>query len=139
MPGDRFLHEALEVHRSLLPHFWVEGAAGEWSCWRALWADIPQRDRPSTLIGTMKNCNSSCFLLVSGLLRIASCQPVTTARVGREVLFCSQAPQNFAALYDGVIRSRLSGLTMMNIHPGQVPLSHAILDSSMMLKNRRIH
>ena len=58
--SDRFFHEALEVYRShsLLPHFSAEGAAGELSCWRALWADIPQRDRPSTL---MKSSTARAF------------------------------------------------------------------------------
>ena len=53
--SDRFFHEALEVYRSLSPHFSAEGAAGELSYWRALWAHT-LREKYTRSNFSMSNC-----------------------------------------------------------------------------------
>ena len=95
----------------------------------------PSSNTPNTLPNALKKCSQTCFPLAWSLLRIALCQPVTTASVERSF---SALKRVKTWLRSTMGEARLSGLAMMHVHPEQIPAPDAILERFMATKKRHL-
>ena len=132
---EEFFHEALQLYRDLMPPHSVETARGELRCWRSMWSEKEPSDRPKTPLEALQQCSRTCFPLVWRVLRIAACQPVTTASVERSFSILKRVK---TWLRSTMGETRLSALALMACHPDAVPAPRAVLERFMLSKKRRI-
>ena len=130
---EEFFQEALQIYRTLLPTHSTQSASGELRCWRGMWAEKPISDRPRTRLEALQQCSRTCFPLIWRLLRIAACQPVTTASVERSFSVLKRVK---TWLCSTMGEDRLSALAMMACDPEAVPEPQAILERFLLLKRR---
>lgn len=110
------------------------GVTAEFKVYKTSWLRRPPEERPRTYKEALERCDQTSFPCVWRLLRVGACQPVTTASTERSFSVLRRV-KTWQRNRTG--ETRLTGLALMNIHPGAIPGTDAILDRFMRQKNRR--